>query len=83
MQKEKADNADPARFTTCCKTLMVYLGNLNKNPDEPKYRKIKLSNAAFQTRVASLHNGIKCLEAVGFEIQKDEESGEDALIIAR
>jgi len=82
-QTEKANNADPARFTTYCKTLMVYLGNLNKNPDEPKFRKIRLSNPAFQKRVACMPNGIACLEAVGFEVKKDDETGEDALIIER
>ena len=38
-----------------------------QNPTEEKFRKIKLSNAAFQSRVASLTGSIDFLRAVGFE----------------
>ncbi|KAL3680076.1 hypothetical protein R1sor_023032 [Riccia sorocarpa] len=53
-------------------TLLTYLGNIVKAPDEEKYRKIRLTNATFQDRVGNM-GGIPFLELCGFE---KEESGE-------
>jgi hypothetical protein len=38
-----------------------------QHPDEEKYRRIKLGNAAFQTRVSSLEGSLAFLRLVGFE----------------
>lgn len=38
-----------------------------QHPDEEKYRKIKLSNAAFQARVGSLEGSVEFLNLVGFK----------------
>jgi hypothetical protein len=43
-----------------------------QDPKEEKFRKIRLSNAAFQTRVASMNGALKFLELVGF--QKEDDS---------
>jgi hypothetical protein len=45
----------------------------NKNPDEEKFRKIRLSNPSFQERVGSLNEGVQFLELCGFV---KDESGE-------
>ena len=42
-----------------------------QDPKEEKYRKIKLSNAAFKTRVGSLNGALKFLEVVGFQQEGD------------
>ena len=42
-----------------------------QDPTEEKYRKIKLSNAAFQKRVSSLNGALKFLEVVGFQQEGD------------
>ncbi len=42
-----------------------------QDPKEEKYRKIKLSNAAFQGRVSSLYGALKFLEVVGFQQEGD------------
>lgn len=40
-----------------------------QNPNEQKFRSIKLDNAAFQARVASLPSSLSFLQGVGFEQQ--------------
>lgn len=51
--------------TTCFKTLLLYLGNVMKDPEQEKFRKIKLDNAAFLKRVAGVGGGA-FLEKCGF-----------------
>ena len=56
-----------------------------QDPKEEKYRKIKLSNAAFKTRVSSLNGALKFLEILGFQQEGDflvmpaERASADAL----
>ena len=38
-----------------------------QNPHEERYRKVNISNAAFQQRVASAPGGMEFMTAVGFE----------------
>ena len=61
------------QFKSFCKTVFTYCGNIIKHPAEEKYRKIKLLNAAFQQRVASVPCGFQLLELLGFE---KDSSGE-------
>ncbi|KAI3831131.1 hypothetical protein MKW92_040218 [Papaver armeniacum] len=42
-------------------------GNVAKNPDEEKFRKIRLTNQSFQDRVGSMRGGVEFLEVLGFE----------------
>eukprot|EP00667_Euglena_gracilis_P016680 EG_transcript_17494 len=58
--------AHEAQAKVAAETMTVYLNNVLNNPTEPKYRKIKLGNQAFQTRVAALTGGVQYLEAAGF-----------------
>ncbi|XP_061362734.1 uncharacterized protein LOC133306430 isoform X2 [Gastrolobium bilobum] len=55
------------RVRRAFETLLVYVGNVTKNPKEEKYRKIRLSNPLFQDRVGSLNGGVEFLELCGFE----------------
>jgi UBX domain-containing protein 1/4 len=43
-----------------------FVGCDGQHPDEEKYRKIKLSNAAFQSRVGSVEGSLEFLDLVGF-----------------
>ncbi|KAJ7950459.1 UBX domain-containing protein 1-like [Quillaja saponaria] len=63
---------DDARVRKAYETLLVYVRNVAKNPDEEKYRKIRLSNPLFQERVGSLNGGVEFLELCGFERMGDE-----------
>ncbi|XP_015086762.1 UBX domain-containing protein 1-like [Solanum pennellii] len=49
------------------KTLLVYVRNIVSNPDEGKFRKIRLSNPAFQARVGIFKEGVQFLQLCGFE----------------
>lgn len=53
--------------TTCVNTLGKFIGNVRKDPAEPKYRKIRLSNEMVRNRVASVPGAVDLLRAVGFE----------------
>ena len=66
VKKTLAGGAGEEAVTTCFKTLLVYLGNVMKNPDEEKFRVIKRSNAAFQKRVDAA-GGTPFRVRVGFE----------------
>ncbi|KAJ8547085.1 hypothetical protein K7X08_010671 [Anisodus acutangulus] len=58
---------DEAKVKTTFNTLLTYAKNVATNPNEEKYRKIRLSNALFQDRVGKLQGGIEFLELCGFE----------------
>ena len=62
----KNPDLDDARVATCFKTLLAYLGNVARKPDEEKFRTIKLDNDAFVSRVDRA-GGRRVLELVGFE----------------
>ncbi|XP_059288036.1 uncharacterized protein LOC132041215 [Lycium ferocissimum] len=58
---------DEAKVKTAFNTLLTYAKNVATNPNEEKFRKIRLSNAAFQDRIGKLQGGIEFLEHCGFE----------------
>ncbi|XP_053559128.1 UBX domain-containing protein 6 isoform X2 [Bombina bombina] len=60
-------NKDRERVKNGTETISKYFDNIISNPDEEKYRKIKLSNKVFQERINSLEGANEFLEAVGFE----------------
>ncbi|KAF7836995.1 UBX domain-containing protein 1 [Senna tora] len=70
---------DDARVKRAFQTLLTYVGNVVKNPDEEKFRKIRLSNQTFQERVGALKGGIDFLEICGFE----KMEGGEFLFLAR
>ena len=69
----KKNASDATQSSTCFKTLLLYLGNVAKAPEEEKFRVIKLTNAAFQKRVDAVVGGRAFLETFGFE--PDEAAG--------
>lgn len=42
------EQEDDARVKRAFQTLLTYIGNVARNPDEEKFRKIRLSNQSFQ-----------------------------------
>jgi hypothetical protein len=56
----------PGIAKTCFKTISVYLGNIMKDPQEEKFRKINLGNENFQKRVGKITGGLNILKGVGF-----------------
>ncbi|XP_016551003.1 UBX domain-containing protein 1 isoform X2 [Capsicum annuum] len=64
---KQAHKDDDAKVKTAFNTLLTYAKNVATNPNEEKFRKIRLSNAAFQDRIGKLQGGIEFLEHCGFE----------------
>lgn len=58
---------DDVKVKRAFQTLLTYVGNVAKNPDEEKFRKIRLTNQSFQDRVGSMRGGVEFLEVLGFE----------------
>nr|XP_016942982.1 UBX domain-containing protein 6 [Drosophila suzukii] len=64
--KEKADE--------CIATLIRYLENLIKNPEEEKFCKIRMSNKIFSEKVRYVEGALDVLQAAGFnEVTIDDE----------
>ncbi|XP_073023492.1 uncharacterized protein [Primulina eburnea] len=63
--QNKEDNTSAIRAFN---TLLIYVGNVVNNPDEGKFRKIRINNSAFQARVGKFEEGVKFLQLCGFEI---------------
>lgn len=70
---KKNHKDDDAKVGRAFQTLLIYVGNVVKNPDIEKFRKIRLSNPLFQDRVGSLKGGIEFLKLCGFEMLGDNE----------
>nr|GMD64243.1 GPI transamidase component PIG-T [Ipomoea batatas] len=58
---------DDTKVKRAFQTLLIYCRNVANNPDEEKFRKIRLRNPAFQARVGFCREGIQFLELCGFE----------------
>ena len=67
-------NEDPEVFRLATETLFKVLQNLVAHPDEPKYRNIPRSSAAFSEKLAKAKGAVRFLKAVGFV----EEGGSGA-----
>ncbi|KAG2726501.1 hypothetical protein I3760_01G115600 [Carya illinoinensis] len=70
---------DDAKVKRAFQTLLTFVGNVARNPDEEKFRKIRLSNQSFQERVGAFSGGIEFLELCGFE----KIEGGEFLFLAR
>uniref|UniRef100_U5EUD8 Putative ubiquitin regulatory protein n=1 Tax=Corethrella appendiculata TaxID=1370023 RepID=U5EUD8_9DIPT len=64
--KEKAEQ--------CVETMIKYLENIQNNPNEEKYKKIRMSNRIFCDKVRNVEGAMEFLAAAGFqEIEIDNE----------
>lgn len=57
------------RAEQCVETLAKYIENIVSQPDEPKFRKIRLSNRIFCDRVRCVEGGYEFLVGAGFREQ--------------
>merc|ERR1711972_1005735 len=69
--KKTYKDTDKEGLKTCLSTLKVYIKNLQDNPQDPKFKKLKLENKAFQTRIAPYDGAIDLLDVMGFEKKED------------
>lgn len=64
-------SAGPA-FPLSLQTLATIVRNVVDNPDEARYRRLRLGNRIMHTRILSLEGGAACLGALGFRKQGDQ-----------
>jgi len=48
-------------------TFIIYVNNIVKNPNDPKYRRIRIENINYQERLGHLKGGQDMLEILGYE----------------
>lgn len=58
-------SAGPA-YPRALETLCLIISNILEQPDEPKFRRLRLSNRQIQSRIRSLDGGPEALLALGF-----------------
>merc|ERR1712083_178079 len=69
--KKTYKDTNPEGYKTCLSTLRIYCKNLQENPQDPKFKKLKLDNKAFQSRIAPFDGAIDFLDVMGFEKKED------------
>ena len=65
-------------FIAATRTLLVFVGNVMAHPGEAKYRRVRLANAAFQSKLGRHAGGVAAMEAFGFV---KEGAGDDAALV--
>jgi hypothetical protein len=56
---------DDAKVKKAFQTMLTYIGNVAQNPNEEKYRKIRLTNATFQVSRVSVFLYLQIVSALG------------------
>ncbi|KAG5394648.1 hypothetical protein IGI04_024611 [Brassica rapa subsp. trilocularis] len=69
---------DPRTMRRAFETLLMIVRNAAKNPDEEKYRRIRVTNRLFQERVGRFKEGMEFMELCGFK----REGGSEFLSLA-
>ncbi|KAM9308819.1 peptide-N(4)-(N-acetyl-beta-glucosaminyl)asparagine amidase [Gastrophryne carolinensis] len=54
-------------FMDASQLLLTYADNILRNPNEEKYRSIRIGNTAFSTRLLPVPGAVECLFEMGFE----------------
>ncbi|XP_036617104.1 peptide-N(4)-(N-acetyl-beta-glucosaminyl)asparagine amidase [Trichosurus vulpecula] len=54
-------------FLEASRLLLTYADNILRNPNDEKYRSIRIGNAAFSTRLLPVRGAVECLFEMGFE----------------
>jgi len=67
------------RAKTCFETLLKIVANVGTNPTEPKFRRLRLANAALDSRVFSVPGALDFLGLAGFAREAGE--GGEALLV--
>ncbi|RID59785.1 hypothetical protein BRARA_F02987 [Brassica rapa] len=69
---------DPRTMRRAFETLLMIVRTAAKNPDEEKYRRIRVTNRLFQERVGRFKEGMEFMELCGFK----REGGSEFLSLA-
>lgn len=79
LHKLKSQNSSEI-YITALQTLSKMASNIIQKPHEEKYRKVKLSNAAFGRRIGNVPGGMDCIYAHGFSAST--ENGDQLVLNA-
>ncbi|XP_062265410.1 peptide-N(4)-(N-acetyl-beta-glucosaminyl)asparagine amidase [Platichthys flesus] len=60
------ENSDEV-FLDVAKLLLTYADNILRNPNEEKYRSIRIGNPTFSTKLLPVKGAVECLFEMGFE----------------
>lgn len=77
----------PEVFMDVSQLLLKFASNIINNPDNPKYRTIRVGNKIFQSRLLPVNGAVECLFTMGFQERGDQlvcpqgESLENMLIL--
>uniref|UniRef100_UPI00398F8418 peptide-N(4)-(N-acetyl-beta- glucosaminyl)asparagine amidase n=1 Tax=Pristiophorus japonicus TaxID=55135 RepID=UPI00398F8418 len=63
---ELSDNPEPL-FLDASELLLKYADNILRNPNEDKYKSIKIGNQAFSNRLLPVKGAVECLFEMGFQ----------------
>jgi hypothetical protein len=64
---------DKEKVESAVELLIKIVQNIVNNPHEEKFRKLKASNKAFDSKIGSVRGGNDCMAALGFECQASGE----------
>lgn len=67
-------------FVAAAKTLLTFVGNVIDHPQEEKYRRVKMSNPGFRSKLGCRVGGKECMAALGF--RELLEAGEPVLLLS-
>lgn len=65
------DNS-PEVFMDASQLLLKFASNIINNPDNPKYRSIRVGNKIFQSRLLPVNGAVECLFTMGFQERGDQ-----------
>ena len=60
------NNCSFPEFLAAAKALLVYVGNVLQHPEDLRYRRVRLANAGYQSKLGSKPGGRRCMEVLGF-----------------
>jgi len=69
--KKNYKDTNPEGLKTCLSTLKLYISNLQANPMEVKFKKIKVDNKGFQTKIQPFDGAVDVLDVCGFEPKEE------------
>ncbi|KAK3097658.1 hypothetical protein FSP39_011805 [Pinctada imbricata] len=58
---------DSTQFVEAAKILLKFADNILKNPNEPKYRRIRLGNQTVESKLLPVSGALECLFEMGFQ----------------
>jgi len=69
------------QFLDAMELMAKLIDNIVQNPDQSKFRKVRLSNQVFSQRIASLSGHENFMKSFGFELEEDKEHSDQAFVM--